>query len=72
MTTNTDHFGGLPLFPTLYDYPTPITEERIEQAVERITDVADRQFMAGKSTQKQYDCWTQALNRWADSYYAKL
>ena len=65
-------YGQLPLFPTLYDYPNPITEERIERAVERIVDVADRQFTAGKATQEQYKVWNAALTEWADGYYAQI
>ena len=70
--TNSELYGQLPIFPTLYDYPNPITAERIERQVERLTDIADRRYLAGKATTEQYDRWTKALSGWADKYYAQV
>ena len=56
----------LPIFPTFdFDAPTPITEDGIERTVERLVDRADKAFMAGKTTQAQYDRWSKRLNEWA-------
>lgn len=71
-TAGTELYGNLPLFPTLYNYPNPITEERIEGMVERLTNAADRQFMKGGTTQDQYDRWTTALNKWAEERYSEI
>ena len=66
ITGNSDRYGPLPMFPAFHEKPS---EERIERAVERLTDVADRLFLNGKVTQAQYDAWVSALNRWASDYY---
>ncbi len=65
ITADTDRYGPLPMFPTLY---SP-SEDRIERAVERLTDVADKLFLNAKVTQAQYDAWMSALNRWSADYY---
>jgi len=60
----------LPIFPCLDYYY--ITEERIERAVERLVNRADRAYMDGKATQEQYDAWQRALNRWTDEQYGHV
>lgn len=56
--------SNLPVFPCFYDRPT---EDRLERVIERLTDRADAALMAGKATQAQYDAWSTALARFADS-----
>lgn len=67
-------FGDhLPIFPTIYASPSnPVTEDRIERTVERLTDCADRALMDGKATQEQYDRWNVALNNWTREYYSAV
>jgi hypothetical protein len=72
LTAGTKLYGNLPIFPTLRDYPHPITEDRIERAVERLTDVADHLFMTGGVNQQQYDRWVIALENWANDYINHL
>ena len=69
MTMNQSNPYGahLPIFPTLYGC---ITEERIETAVEKLTDRADGALMSGKATQAQYDAWSAALQAWSDRQFA--
>lgn len=71
---NASPFGDyLPIFPTIYASPSnPVTEDRIERTVERLTDCADRALMDGKATQEQYDRWNVALNNWTREYYSAL
>jgi hypothetical protein len=54
----------LPIFPCFYDKPS---EDRLETVVSRLMDRADSALLSGKATQAQYDAWTRALDRWADS-----
>lgn len=70
LTADSDLYGSLPMFPCL-DY-APITEDRIERAVERLVDCADAQFMAGKATQAQYDAWSRQLSAWATLQVTKI
>ena len=68
-TSGSNLFGNLPLFPTLYDYPSnPITAERIEQAVQILLKVGKPIHLNGGATQAQYDRWRKALDKWAKSY----
>lgn len=63
----------LPVFPAFYSWPSnPLTESRIEAAVERVVDCADKAFLAGKATQEQYDRWNVALNAWIRESYAQV
>lgn len=55
---------NLPVFPALYDWPSPITEERVERAAERLMDRADAALLAGEATQAQYEAWVTALDAW--------
>jgi hypothetical protein len=52
----------LPLFPWFKQAPT---EETLEREVERLVNVADAHFMAGRATQEQYDGWVRALDTWS-------
>ena len=58
-----DHPYGrhLPIFHTP---GAPMSEFSAERWAERYTDRADREFMAGRATQEQYDAWTKALDAW--------
>lgn len=59
----------LPIFPTIYASPSnPVTEDRIERTVERLTDYADKAFLSGKATQEEYERWIVALDDWAREY----
>jgi hypothetical protein len=57
---------ALPTFPTFIEKPS---EERLEREVERLMDRADAALMDGRATQPEYDSWTKALDRWADSFH---
>lgn len=70
LTADTEMYGKLPMFPCL-DY-LPITEERIERAVERLMDAADRIFLSTDTTQAQYDAWCKQLNKWAREQEEKI
>lgn len=70
LTAGTELYGNLPMFPCL-DY-APITEERIERAVERLVDAADAIFLKGGATQAQYDRWSRQLNAWATLQVTKI
>ena len=59
----------LPIFPWLM---FPVTENKIERAVERLFDRADDALMSGRATQSQYDAWSKACGDWADRQYAML
>ena len=63
-----DVYGKLPLFPALYG---PLSEERIERMVERLTDIGDAIFMRGDATCEQYAAWVKQLNRYADKLLAE-
>jgi hypothetical protein len=56
----------------LHTVTGPITEDRIERAVERLVTAADRVFLAGGATQQQYDRWNVALDTWANEYRTAL
>jgi len=43
----------------------PLTEDQIEQHVERAMSRLDRQFLAGTINQKEYDREVLILDRWA-------
>jgi hypothetical protein len=43
----------------------PLTEDQIEQHVERAMNRLDRQFLAGTLSQQEYDREVLILDRWA-------
>jgi len=43
----------------------PLTEDQIEQHVERAMNRLDRQFLAGTITQQEYDHEVHILDKWA-------
>ena len=43
----------------------PLTEDQIEQHVERAMNRLDRQFLAGTISQQEYDREVLILDRWA-------
>jgi hypothetical protein len=49
-----------------------MTNQQIERSVEIKTNSADNALMNGRMTQIEYDFHMKALNRWADSRYAKV
>lgn len=48
-----------------------MTNEQIERAVEIKSNAADSALMNGRMTQTEYDLHMKALNRWADTKFAK-
>lgn len=46
-----------------------MTEHQIERHVERMTDQADRQYMAGELTKAEYDARMAKIDRWAETEY---
>jgi hypothetical protein len=46
-----------------------MTEDQIEQRVERMTDCADRLYMAGRVTDEQYRDMLADITAWADREY---
>ena len=66
MTADSDLYGPLPMFPSLYGR---VTEDRIERAVERLYDCADALLMSSKVSQAQYDAWSKAVSDWAEREY---
>jgi hypothetical protein len=46
-----------------------MTEEQIERRVEKRTDAVDRDFMAGRLSQTEYDAAMRELTAWADREY---
>lgn len=70
LTAGTELYGNLPLFPCL-DY-LPVTEERVERAVERLFNSADAIFLKGGATQAQYDAWSARLAAWSAEQYEKV
>jgi len=70
MTTSTDLLPpwgvSLPIFPTIRN--VPVSEERLELAIELLVDRADAALMAGKVDQDGYDAWSAALDDWAKQY----
>ena len=67
METEPD-FGMLPAFPSA----TYSDEWRIECAIQRLVDRADKIYMSAQASQSQYDSWHKALNDWANSQYDNI
>jgi uncharacterized membrane protein len=44
-----------------------MTKDHIERIAERLIDMLDARFMAGKITQAQYDAEMRQISQWADS-----
>ena len=49
-----------------------MTEEQIENRVERKIDRLDRDYMSGLSCAAEYDAAMQAIRHWADEQYSIL
>lgn len=49
-----------------------MTEDQIERAVERKTDIADHRLMAGECTQAEYDQHMGQINEWINVQYRAL
>ena len=60
ITAGTDRYGPLPMFPAFHDKPS---EERIERAVERLTDVADAGRQGDAGTVRRVDGGAQQMGR---------
>lgn len=48
-----------------------MTESQIENRVEHLFDALDRQLMAGRMTQAEYDREAGLITTWADQMYAE-
>lgn len=49
-----------------------MSEDQIEQMVESKINILDRQLLAGKLTQSQYDQEIEKVDKWAERQYNKL
>lgn len=62
--------SSFPILPTLYaTYSNPITEDRIERAAERLTNVVDAIYMDGPMTLEEYDAAMASIKAWVDRYF---